>query len=212
MRKTVRFLAWTALIIGVIVGALRLVAIRWWRIPEGDPFLEASIAPTLRGGDLILLWRLTKPTYGDLVVCPEPDAPDRFVIGRILAEEGDTILLKDGSVVLNEKSAETERACDEFEVADPNSGGEVSQLCQVEAVGGISHMRGSVSGHKLPPVTTEKDVGTGQVFLVSDNRLFPYDSRDFGNVERATCKETVVFRLVSRRGYFDQESRFTFIQ
>jgi len=47
---------------------------------------------------------------------------------------------------------------------------------------------------------------------LSDNRQYPYDSRDFGTVERSTCREAVVFRLVSEDGYFDQKNRFTFIQ
>jgi signal peptidase I len=210
-RKLLRFLFWTAVVLGIVVGLARLVAIRWWRVPENDPFLEASIAPTLRGGDLVLLWRLTKPTFGDLVVCPEPEATDRLVIGRVLAEEGDTLTFREGTLALNGRYAETERGCGEFEVFDPNSGSAETQLCQVETLGGTSHTRGSTSGHKLPPITTEKEVPPGQIFLVSDNRLFPYDSRDFGEVDRTTCTETIVFRIVSARGYFDQESRFSFI-
>ena len=33
-----------------------------------------------------------------------------------------------------------------------------------------------------------------------------------GPVEAATCKETVVFRLISARGYGDVDSRFVFIR
>jgi hypothetical protein len=47
--------------------------------------------------------------------------------------------------------------------------------------------------------------------LVSDNRLFPFDSRDYGPVERSTCAETVLFRLVGRDGFFDVGRRFTYI-
>src|SRR5262245_17115134 len=124
MRKALRFLFWTALVLGVIVGLARLIAIRWWRVPEGGPFLEASIAPTLRGGDWVLLWRLTKPSFGDLVVCPEPGEPGRIVIGRILAEDGDNVVLQEGGVVVNERRTQTERACGDFQVTDPNSGNE----------------------------------------------------------------------------------------
>ena len=84
MRKVLRFLLWTAIIVGAIVGLARATAIRWVKIPMGDPYLEASIAPTLRGGDTVILWRLTKPGFGDLVVCPEPDAPvDPAVHGQL---------------------------------------------------------------------------------------------------------------------------------
>jgi hypothetical protein len=56
------------------------------------------------------------------------------------------------------------------------------------------------------------DVPPGHVYLVSDNRLFPYDSRDFGPVEARSCKETVFFRLVGRGGFFDAKTRFTYVR
>jgi hypothetical protein len=55
-------------------------------------------------------------------------------------------------------------------------------------------------------------VGAGLVYLVSDNRQFPYDSRDFGLVERATCKEMVFFRLLSAEGWKDVAHRFSLIR
>jgi signal peptidase I len=213
VRKFSRFLFWTALVVAGVIGFARLVAIRWWRVPDDDPVLEASLAPTLRAGDLVLLWRATAPHYGDLVLCPEPEAPQRVVVGRVLGEQGDHVAIRDSNVVVNGKQSQTERACDRFEVTDPNAGSEVKQQCQIEAVGGHSHMRGSTAGHKVGPQPLDiEEVPDGQVYLVSDNRLFPYDSRDFGPVERSSCKETVVFRVVSRDGYFDQKNRFTFIQ
>jgi len=212
VRKLARFLLWAAVVIGGVIGLARLIAIRWWRIPTDDPVLEASIAPSLRGGDLVLLWRATRPRFGDLVVCPEPDAADRMVIGRIVAENGDRVVVRESSVTLNGEQAATERACDAFEVVDPNTGAEVKQYCDVETLAGISHMRGSTASLSLPPAPQEREVEAGHVFLLSDNRQYPYDSRDFGTVERSTCREAVVFRLVSLHGYFDQKNRFTFIQ
>ena len=107
MQKLLRFLLWTALIVGVLVGIARATAIRWWRIPEGDPYLEASIAPTLRGGDLIILWRLTPPKFGDLVLCPEPGTPERMVVGRIIGDPGDKVRIEGARVVVNGRAAET---------------------------------------------------------------------------------------------------------
>ena len=212
MRKIARFLFWTVVAIGSVIGLARLIAIRWWRIPSDDPVLEASIAPTLRGGDLVILWRATPPRFGDLVVCPEPDAPDRAVLARIAGEQGDKVLVVESNVTVNGKQAPTERSCDPFEVVDPTTGQEVKLSCDVEALAGHAHMRGSTSGQRLSPAPQEREVTQGHLFLLSDNRQFPYDSRDFGTVERATCREAVVFRLVSTDGYFDEKNRFTFIQ
>lgn len=212
MRGLLRFLFWTALVLGLVIGLARLVFLRWWRVPDDDPWLEASVAPTLAGGDLVLLWRFTKPAYGDLVVCPEPDAPERWVVGRIVAEAGDKITVSPGNLKINDKVIDTERGCDRFVVKDPNDGSEVEQRCSEEDLSGVLHKMGSATGHKVREKPFEAEVEEGNVFLLSDNRLYPYDSRDFGPVPRETCKETVFFRLVSGAGYSDVKGRFTFIR
>jgi signal peptidase I len=212
LRSLIRTLLLLALLCGAVVGGLRATAIRWWRVPDTDPYLEASIAPTLRGGDLVILWRLTKPKFGDLVLCPEPKAPDRVVVGRLVGESGDKITITGDKVRVNAHTASEERRCSPptFTTIDPDVGNEVTQSCSVEALGGHLHLRGSTAGHLAPRAVTH-EVGEGQAYLVSDNRLFPYDSRDYGPVERISCKETVVFRLFPKEGP-QAEGRFTFIQ
>ncbi len=214
MQKLLKFLLWTALVLGVVIGLARAVAIRWWRVPEGDPYLEASVAPTLRGGDLVILWRLTKPKFGDLAVCPEPNAPDRMVIGRVVGDEGDKVKIENGQLSVNGRRAESEHACDprQFKVNHPSTNELLEQFCDIESVAGVSHMRGTTSGSGIQPAPADQTVSEGKYFLVSDNRLLPYDSRDFGLVDRASCAEMVVFRLVSKNGFLDEASRFTFIK
>jgi signal peptidase I len=187
--------------------------LRWWRVPENDPYLEASITPTLNAGDLILFWRGTKPTFGDLVMCPEPGAPERIVIGRIAGEGGDSIRIKAATVWVNNHRADTERVCEkkEFTQREPKTERSVTQMCQQEVLGNV-HQRGDVPDDRVLPTEFQATVPQQHVFLLSDNRLFPYDSREFGAVPRDTCKETVVFRLVSRAGFFDVENRLMFIQ
>jgi signal peptidase I len=148
------------------------------------------------------------------VLCPEPNAQGRAVVGRLVGDPGDTVVVKGSEVSVNDHKAYTERAClaSEFLVRDPNVGANVKQSCQVEVLNGHVHMRGSVGGYKMVPPDAKKEVEDGRAFLLSDNRLFPYDSRDYGTVERGSCAEAVVFRLSGGKGFFDQSSRFTFIQ
>lgn len=211
MSKFLRFSAWTLVMLAALIGLLRLTVIRWWQVPNGDPYLEASLAPTLRGGDWILLWRGSAPVEGNLVLCPEPKAPQRPVIGRIIGESNDHILLSAGAVTVNQHPFETESSCDRFSVSDPGSKQLVEQSCRREVVGSRTHLRGERDPELPNPVEQELDVPQGHVFLVSDNRQFPWDSREFGPVPRDTCAETVFFRVVSREGFFDVHHRLTLI-
>lgn len=213
MRSLLRFLVWTAIILGSLIGLARATAIRWWQVPMDDPWLGTSVAPTLQPGDWVILWRLTRPSEGDLVRCPEPRAPERIVLGRVLGTANDDISFERGLIKVNGRSLPTERGCDEFEIAHPKTGEPFRQGCGVEDLGGRLYMRGNLIPELAAvPSMKGKTVEPGQFFLVSDNRQFPFDSRDFGTVEAASCKETVIYRLWGKRGYFDQSRRFDLVR
>ncbi len=214
MRKMFRLLFWVALIAGIIIGFARLTVIRWWRVPNDDPYLTASISPSVRGGDLILLWRLTKPGFGDLAMCAEPNKPGRVVIGRIAGTGRDAIEVIGSDIKRNGKRQPIESDCTQrtFLEHDPASGQEVEQSCQMEDLGGKTNMRGELVANLARPAEVKTKVAIGQVWLVSDNRLFPYDSRDFGPVPSDTCTETVFFRLVGAGGFFDTATRNQYIR
>ena len=72
MRAFGRVAMWAVISIVAVVVLFRLTALRWWKVPADDPYLVASVAPTLRAGDWVLLWRLTPPSPGSLTLCPEP--------------------------------------------------------------------------------------------------------------------------------------------
>lgn len=212
LRKLVRFLLWSAVLVGALVALARFTAIRWWRIPERDAFLASSIGPSLRAGDMVLSWRATLPGFGDLVLCPEPGAPGRVVIGRLVGEAGDKVEVAGDQVKVNGRAAESESACPDFETQDPNTAEPLTQHCDVEVLGGRRHFRGLATGQKVTPAPVTLTVEPGQVFLLSDNRLYPYDSRDFGPVDRSTCTETIFFRLFGRAGLADRPTRLSLVR
>ncbi len=214
MRKMFRILFWVALIAGIVIGFARLTMLRWWRVPNDDPYLTASISPSVRGGDLILLWRLTSPGYGDLAMCAEPNKPGRIVIGRIAGTGRDALEVNGADVKRNNKRQGIEADCvpRTFTEHNPANGQEVEQPCQIEDMGGKTNMRGELLADSPHPADVKTTVPTGQVWLVSDNRLFPYDSRDFGPVPSDTCTETIFYRLVGAGGFFDTETRNQYIR
>lgn len=207
-----RFLFWCALLVGIVIGVLRATAIRWWRVPTDDPYLTASISPSIHPGDLILLWRLTRPGLGDLVLCPEPKRPDREVIGRLVGEGRDELEVNGADIVINRRRKIVEGNCPEgtFIEHDPGTHIQVEQGCNIEDLNG-EHPRGEIPAASVRPSDVKTTVPEGTVWLVSDNRLFPYDSRDFGPVPRETCKELVFFRLVGAGGFFDKSTRNQYI-
>lgn len=214
MRKLARFLVWTALIVGALVGLLRATTLRWWQVPTQDPVLTASLSPTLGAGDWILLWRLTEPTVGDLALCADPQSPSRVVVARIYAEEGERVRVSEGGdVFVNDKPAAGERGCDPFTERDPTTKLSVQQTCSEVVVRGRTHPRGDRMSQELrgSGLTQDREVPKGQVFLVSDNRHFPYDSREYGSVPRDTCKEFAFFRLWGPGGYWETTRRFNYI-
>src|SRR5262249_10565349 len=114
---------------------------------------------------------------------------------------------------VNEKVLPNEGTCadDRFKVIPPGGGAEVEQRCSMEVASGLAHARGEAEATaELPNVDLE--LKTGEVALVSDNRRYPYDSRDYGPVDRSSCTETVFFRLVGKNGFFDASQRFQYIR
>ena len=213
MRAFGRVAMWAAISIVAVVILFRLIAIRWWKVPEDDPFLVSSIAPALRGGDWVLLWRLTPPALGSLALCPEPKHPDRVVVGRLVGEDGQRVKVSGTYIEVNGKRLPSEGACkkERFTVKGPKGGSEIELRCSTEVVSGWVHERGEAEAiADLPDF--EAEVHLGEVVLVSDNRRYPYDSRDFGVVDRSTCKETLFFRVVGHEGFFHAPTRFTYIR
>lgn len=212
MGKLLRTLGWATVIIGVILGGLKATVMEWWRIPSDDPQFGASLAPTLFPGDLVLLWKGSLKA-GDLARCADPEAPGRFLVGRIMGEPGDQVEISGPDVSVNGRRAVQEHSCSPARVTvqDPSSGADIEIHCGIESLNSRKHMRGThTAGHRNPTVR-KATVADGQFYLVSDNRVHPFDSRDYGGLVKTTCKEFVVFRIKGTKGWADADTRMTFI-
>ena len=202
------------LIVGGIVLFLRATCMRFWTMTSDDALLSLSVMPTLEAGDVLVLWRVGTPTFGELVRCPDPEAPGRFVVGRILGEQGDRIVAEQASVTVNDKIVSSRRACNpaQLSVFDPHTGEAFDLSCEVEEAGGIEYTRARATHPPTAqPVPYKVKVPAGNVFLASDDRHYHDDSRDFGPLSKDTCHERIVFRLWSARGWFDESRRMMFI-
>jgi signal peptidase I len=148
------------------------------------------------------------------VLCPDPSDEGEVVIGRIAAESGDHLTVSAaGDLAVNNARFRSEHACEVplVAVANPRTGDEVRLHCDVELLGGVRHPRAVVPPNLRGPIPVNTDVPDGHLYLVSDNRFYPFDSRDFGSVPRESCSETIVFRLVSRLGFGHVATRLSVI-
>ena len=208
MRGFLRLLAWVTAILAVIGLVLYLAMFDVWVVPSDDPTFSASIAPTLRPLDRVLVLRGGEVKPGNLVRCVDPDAPGRFVVGRIVAQGGEQVDIGE-VVVVNNKRNPSPHACTEAHVTmrHPVSGDDVTLQCAAEDTNGVEH--DALRDLEHPQASVKSVVESGKVYLASDDRHIHLDSRDFGQVNPQTCQH-IVYRLWGD-SFFDSSHRFNFI-
>ena len=210
MGKLLRGLAWIAGVLLVIGVILRLTVLETWTVALDEPRAGASLAPTLASGDFVLILTRGTPSFGELVRCSDPDDPTSFVVGRVAGLGGDTVEIEGRTLIVDKRRYDSRSACKEGEVwvKDPVTGQEVELHCDVVEIGGDWHYRASFSGGSKSK--TKAEVQNGKVYLLSDNRSMPYDSRDYGTMPAENCRK-IVYRLVSEQGWSDDKARMTYV-
>jgi signal peptidase I len=211
MGKLLRGLFWVAAVVLVIGVFARVVLLDAWTLPDDDK-TSAAVAPSLAGGDTILYMKRNKPAFGDLVRCSDPDDPTRFVVARVAGLGGDVVETNGRELTVNGKRYIGEMACAQAKVSipHPTSGSTVDIVCDQVEMAGHPHLRGS-SDKVTVYSATKTTVGDGMVFLLSDDRSYHDDSRDFGTVPASSCTGRIVFRLWGKEGWNDNR-RMTFVQ
>ena len=79
MPKFVRGLLWVGATVAVILLLLRAFVLTVWDVPN-EPRIAAAVAPTLEGGDTVVVMTVGTPSFGELVRCKDPEDPTKFVI------------------------------------------------------------------------------------------------------------------------------------
>jgi signal peptidase I len=198
---------WFLAIVGAIGLLLYLFVFDTWEIPGNDPLFVASIEPTLKPQDRILTSRRSSPRFGELSRCLVPDGRGTYAIGRIFGIEGETVEVLNERVAVDKRAPATRFGCGTVNVVHPVSQAQLPLTCSVEDNGAFTY---SVLLHpEYREGHTVAKVEPGKVFLVSDDRHIHQDSRDFGQVDAATC-EHVVFRLWGER-FTDGSRRFNIL-
>jgi signal peptidase I len=208
MNGRLNLFIWLIVLGGGAALLLHLFVIEIWTVPPNDPLLEASVAPTLHGGDVLVVMRGNSVERGQLVRCKDPQAADRFVVGRAIARTGETIDIHNEVVTVDRRRMPSPRGCDREKVFDPTHNEEVELECSVEEYAGRDF--NVVHSNAFPEPPTVATVDFGKWFLVSDDRHVHLDSRDFGPIDANTCQH-IALRLVGPGGFSDADSRLTFV-
>ncbi len=212
MGKLSRGLVWTAVIVGGTFLIGRALFFDVWTFPDDRRF-AASVAPSLRAGDLLVAIKAGEPTVGDLVRCTDPDDPKGFVVARVGGRERDQIEIEGPALSINGHTYNAESACRDRSVTLPNpsEGPDIEVACDKVSMGSGWHYRGHTAKPRLGFDKVSATVRPGMLYLVSDDRDWHDDSRDFGQVPVAACSYKIVFRLWGSEGWRADPLRFEFI-
>lgn len=205
MKSWGRALGWGSAIVGALCLLLYLFVFDTWVVPGDDPMFAVSVMPQLAPNDRILLRRGTTPRVGELARCKKTDGT--YVVGRVFGDRGATVKVVNETVSVNGVGVASRHGCPMQTLIHPVSAQETKLACSVEenpawSYSVLRHIEFSEGDHSAV-------VPEGQLYLVSDNRAFHQDSRDFGTVEESSCQH-VVYRLWGD-SFTDASRRFTIL-
>jgi signal peptidase I len=214
-RKEIRW--W--LVLGLIIFSIRSSLADWSDVPTG------SMKPTILEGDRIFVNKLAydlkvpfttrhlaewgNPRRGDIVVFFSPRDGQRLV-KRVVGVPGDTIELRNDSLVLNGKPVEYQPIAQEL-LQDVAVTDRANSVFAVEQLAGHRHAVAAI-----PSLSALRNYGpflvpAGRYFMMGDNRDNSFDSRYFGTVKRQRIvgQATAVAFSVDRENYwFPRWQRF----
>ena len=185
-KEALKFVAALVIILAAVGGVLRAFFV--------TPLVVAhdGMAPTLLAGDTVLIWNgQGEPEFGSIAVCRHPAYPNRFVLGRYVAQEGWTVTSTRGVIEFNGRHpARDTMGTEQFTMYGDNHPNEV-RLARVETTNrSYSVMQDAHRGVVVPTMPVHNGI-----LLLGDNRLpHAYDSRSFRSVDPNTCIGTVFMR------------------
>lgn len=152
--------------------ALALLIVTPIRMFIAQPFIVngSSMDPTFATGQYLIVdeisYRLNEPERGDVIVLRYPRDPKKFFIKRIIGLPGETVEIDEGAVTI--RNAEHPEG---FELSEPY----------------IMYPKND---------TLAKTMGTGEYFVMGDNRAASSDSRYWGTVPEDLIVGRAFLRLL----------------
>ncbi len=152
-----------------------------------------GMAPTLVRGERVLINKRGKPVRGSIAVCKHP-TEEGWVVARVAATEGSTIeSFRDVLRIDGEPVRFEERGLTEFYNEDKDV--KSSVVWGDEVTGNDKHR--IFFNQNRQHLVRKTTVEPGKLYLLGDYRGYMgQDSRAYGLVDTASCRGTIVFRLI----------------
>jgi len=183
--KTIKeFGTWLLILVG-ITGVIVFALFDFWSVPEEEK-IGMSLEPNAHAGDTLLVLRAGVAAAGHLVRCADPSGRGH-VVARMVAANGERLSLSRENVSVDGRST-TSRTCDGAPfvfLRHPATGREAKMHCSIEE---MNHGTAVLRAADFPDPDSSYVTEAGRAFLVSDNRHFHHDSRDFGQVDQGSCR------------------------
>ena len=156
-------------ILQTVVLAAAIFVITYLFILAPNMVKGASMEENFFDGDYILTekisYRLREPNRGEIIVFRAPNKPDVDYIKRIIALPGETVVLRDNKIYINDVLLD--------EAYQPNS---------------------ETTAGKFLTENQPFTVPEGTYFVLGDNRLHSSDSREFGAIPLEAVRGRAVWR------------------
>jgi signal peptidase I len=164
------FYAFWEIIEVVLVAIIAVFVIRNFLV---QPFLVSgdSMRPNFSSGDYLLVdeisYRFREPERGEVIVFKYPGDEKTYYIKRIIGLPEERISIKDGQITI-------------FNGQNPN---------------GFVPDEGYLPEMTMTDGDEEVILGSGEYFVMGDNRNYSFDSRKWGNLQKAEIIGLVRLRL-----------------
>lgn len=171
-KRTILYV-WELLKVAIITIAI-IVPIRYFLI---IPFYVKgeSMVPNFHDREYLIVdeisYRFREPQRGEIIVFRYPQNPQEYFIKRVIGLPGESVKIKDNSVVV-------------FNKANPSG----LKLDESYLPAGVETLPNSYSSQD------QIEVGDKQYFVLGDNRMFSKDSRSFGPIDKSFVVGKVLLR------------------
>ena len=199
MKGFFKFLLWLAILLMVAYAVASWLLVDFVEIGQND------MAPTLAQGDFFVVYRHATPDVGDVLVCEHPSQPGRPIAGRLVAKAGQRVAIRRGMLVLDGRQLDTDVPTpSKIHFVDPNNH-EQRSLSLRREFRGDDVWTVAVAETRQPLEMSERVVHGGY-FLLSDNRSYGFDSRNFGEFDPTMCRGVAFFLLTTGTGNGDLDA------